>query len=81
MDARTQIRSVFRNMLKIQDAAGGPLPPQGTPVGGSKQAFCVASADSACRPQSCGRRVTFLISIGRAAFLMVTTLRETGALT
>ena len=49
MDARTQIRSIFRNMLRIEDAADGRLPPQGTPGGVSKQAlrpeisrFCIA---------------------------------------
>ena len=39
MDARTQIRSIFRNMLRIEDAADGRLPPQGTPGGVSKQAL------------------------------------------
>ena len=39
MDARTQIRGIFRNMLRIEDAADGRLPPQGTPGGVSKQAL------------------------------------------
>jgi hypothetical protein len=39
LDARTQIRSIFRNMLRIEDAADGRLPPQGTPGGVSKQAL------------------------------------------
>ena len=37
MDARTQIRSIFRNMLRIQHAADGRLPPQGAAGGVSKQ--------------------------------------------
>ena len=39
LDARTQIRSIFRNMLRIEDAADGRLQPQGTPGGVSKQAL------------------------------------------
>jgi hypothetical protein len=38
MDARTQIRSIFRNMLKIEDAADGRLPPQGAAGGVSELA-------------------------------------------
>ncbi len=39
MDARTQIRSIFWNMLRIHHAADGRLPPQGAPGGVSKQAL------------------------------------------
>ncbi len=39
MDARTQIRSIFRNMLKIEDAAHGRLPPPGAHGGVLKPAL------------------------------------------
>ena len=38
MDATTHIRSIFRIMLKIEDVADGPLPPQGAAGGVSKPA-------------------------------------------
>ncbi len=34
-----QIRSIFRNMLRIEDAADGRLPPQGAPGEVYKQAL------------------------------------------
>ena len=43
LDVRTQIRSIFRNMLRIEDAADGRLPPQGAPGGVSKQALNTSS--------------------------------------
>jgi hypothetical protein len=39
LDARTQIRGIFQDMLRIEDAADGRLPPQGAPDGVSKQAL------------------------------------------
>ena len=39
IDARTQIRSIFRNMLKIEDAAHGRLPPPGAHGGVLKPAL------------------------------------------
>ena len=39
MDASTQIRSIFRNMLEIENAVDDRLPPQGAAGEVSKQAL------------------------------------------
>ena len=44
-DAMTQIRSIFRNMLEIENAADGRLPPQGAAGGVSKKALTNIATD------------------------------------
>ena len=46
MDARMQIQGIFWNMLKIEDAADGRLPPQCAAGGVSKQALSLTRKEN-----------------------------------